>query len=435
MVLSRQLVLLAVALAVPCAAQSTRPDGTKRPAPTHKPEAPAPDVLATAEKLLEQQKYSEAEAQLLEIVKGQAGNPQAWFDLGFAQSRLGKNADAITAYRKAVELSPKWFEASLNLGVALASSGNLKEAATVLSTTVTLKPSTNDKQGLSRAWFSLAEVLEDTAPAEALKASRKAAEMSPEDIDIALLSAGLMVKTGDAAGGEPIYLKAAEAGSDRAAEGLITLYLKQKRLNDAETWLRKYLTKNPQSVPAQTQLGRVLEAQGKIKEALALLEAIPDDAADAASARELANLYMQDKQYEPAAKLYQTVVARTPRDPELRWNYGSALLHLHKYPEAQDELLKAVSLKPGLADAYYELAVAAQQNKNYEMAIRVLDARAKMLPENAGTYWLRAVSFDSLHAHKQAAENYRLFLSVDAGKSPDQEFQARHRLIALDPRR
>jgi hypothetical protein len=30
-------------------------------------------------------------------------------------------------------------------------------------------------------------------------------------------------------------------------------------------------------------------------------------------------------------------------------------------------------------------------------------------------------------------EYYQKFLAVDAGKSPDQEWQARHRLIALDP--
>ncbi|HYL93041.1 MAG TPA: hypothetical protein VEW69_07770, partial [Alphaproteobacteria bacterium] len=106
-----------------------------------------------------------------------------------------------------------------------------------------------------------------------------------------------------------------------------------------------------------------------------------------------------------------------------------------KYPDAQEELLKAVQLKPSLRDAYYELAYAAQQNKQYELAIRALEARAKFLPETAGTYWIRAVSFDNLHAYKQAAENYRRFLTADAGNSPDQDFQARHRLIAIEPKR
>lgn len=412
---------------------------THKMPPARPVERVAADPLIEIEKLLEKQRFAEAEIKLLELVKTQPENPQAWFDLGFAQSGLSKNTEAIAAYRKSVELSPKWFEASLNLGVALASSGNFKDAAPVLKNAVQLKPTTGGPQALSKAWFSLGEVLEDSEPKEALSAYQKAAALAPDDPAITLAMAGLIAKSSDPSGAEPLYLKLAETGpdhatNDQATEGLISLYLKQKRLPDAESWLRKYLSKNPQSLPAQAQLGRVLAAQGKLKEGLALLEAVPNATADPASARQLADLYMQDKQYAPASALYQKLLGRSPRDAELRWNLGSALLHEHKYPEAQDELLKAVQLKPSLAGAYFELAYAAQQNKNYELAIRVLEARAKLLPENPATYWVRAVSFDSLHAYQQAAENYHKFLEVDGGKSPDQEFQARHRLIAIEPK-
>jgi tetratricopeptide (TPR) repeat protein len=408
---------------------------THKATPARPAERIAADPLIEIEKLLEKQQFDQAEVKLLELLTAQPENPQAWFDLGFSQSGLHKSTEAIASYKKAVELSPKWFEASLNLGVALASSGNFKDAAPVLKNAAQLKPTAGGPQALIKAWFSLCEVLEDSEPKEALNACRKAAELAPGDPAITLAMAGLLAKSGDPSGAEPLYLKLAETGNDQATEGLISLYLKQKRLTDAESWLRKYLAKNPQSLPAQAQLGRVLAAQGKLKEGLALLEALPSVTDDPASARQLADLYMQDKQYAPAAALYQKLLGRSPRDPELHWNLGSALLHEHKYPEAQDELLKALQLKPSLADAYFELAYAAQQNKNYELAIRVLDARARLLPENAATYWIRAVSFDSLHAHKQAAENYHKFLEVDGGKSPDQEFQARHRLIAIEPKR
>jgi len=68
------------------------------------------------------------------------------------------------------------------------------------------------------------------------------------------------------------------------------------------------------------------------------------------------------------------------------------------------------------------------------LAIRALDARAQLLPETAATYWLRATSYDNLRAYKPAAENYKLFLAASGGKSPDQEFQARHRLKAIEPK-
>jgi hypothetical protein len=36
---------------------------------------------------------------------------------------------------------------------------------------------------------------------------------------------------------------------------------------------------------------------------------------------------------------------------------------------------------------------------------------------------------------KQASVNYHLFLNAANGKYPDQEWQAKHRLIALEPKK
>ena len=94
----------------------------------------------------------------------------------------------------------------------------------------------------------------------------------------------------------------------------------------------------------------------------------------------------------------------------------------------------AVKLKPDLADAYGNLAIVAAENKNYTLALQALDIRAKFLPETPATYFLRANTFDNLKAIPQAVEYYQRFLAIDDGKFPDQEWQARHRLIAIDPK-
>jgi tetratricopeptide (TPR) repeat protein len=104
-----------------------------------------------------------------------------------------------------------------------------------------------------------------------------------------------------------------------------------------------------------------------------------------------------------------------------------------QYPEAQLELLTAIKLKPDLAGAYGNLAYVAMQNKDYQLTIRALDARAKYVEENPASYFLRATAYDNLKVTAKAVENYRQFLATDAGKMPDQEWQARHRLMAIDP--
>jgi tetratricopeptide (TPR) repeat protein len=426
--------VIAAAVLAGCAMHAeaqTRPQQRAQPRPSA--EDRAPDDLKDAESLLQRQQYQDAEEKLQALVHKRSENPQAWFDLAFAQSHLGKSADAIAAYRKAAELDPKWFEAQQNLGLALAKSGDLAAAAVALKTAITLKPTVGGQHALAGAWFSLAQVTEEGQPQEALAAYQKAAELDPTNSDALLGAARMAERSGNLAAAEQEYLKLAEAGNNESLERLIGLYLKQKRYADAETWLRKYMTANPQNAAAQLQLGKLLAAEGKTQEAIAALEPVYKASPDQKLARELASLYLETKQYAAAAALLQGLVVQTPEDAQLHFDYGSALLHQLKYPEAQAELLKTVQLKPGFADAYFDLGYAAQQNKNYELAIRALDARAKLQPETPATYFLRATAYDSLRMYKPAAENYKLFLAVAGGKFPDQEFQARHRLKAILP--
>jgi hypothetical protein len=58
--------------------------------------------------------------------------------------------------------------------------------------------------------------------------------------------------------------------------------------------------------------------------------------------------------------------------------------------------------------------------------------RSKFLPEVPSTYFLWAISYDSLHKNAEAAAYYHHFLDAAAGKFPDQEWQARQRLILLE---
>lgn len=417
-------------LALPIQAQ-TRP-----PAKPHPPAAQeAADPLQEAESLLQKQQYREAEDKLQAQAGAQAKNPQFWFDLGFAQSHQDKTADAVVAYRKAVELAPDWFEANLNLGVDLARSGNAPAAISILKHAVELKPASGGQQALARAWISLAQASEESDPKAAAAAYDKAGELNPADAGLVSRAGGLLQRSGDMAGAEQHYRKAAEAGNTAGLAQLIDLLLAQKRYTDAETWLRKYADQNPQDTASRVQLGRILAAEGKTAEAIAVLEPLSRSAPSPALDKTLGELYLDNKQYAQAAPLLQQALGQNPRDPQLHMDLGVAVLHQLKYAEAEAELLKAVQLKPDLVDAYYELAYAAQQNKHYDLAIRVLDARAKLRPETAGTYWIRAVSYDSLGAVKPAAENYKLFLAASGGKSPDQEFQARHRLKAIEPQR
>jgi hypothetical protein len=87
------------------------------------------------------------------------------------------------------------------------------------------------------------------------------------------------------------------------------------------------------------------------------------------------------------------------------------------------------------ADAAGHLAFAASRNHDPQLTLQALAARATVLPNSAASLFLEATAHDTLHQVKEAEKAYRTFLASAGGKYPDQEFQARHRLIALEHQR
>lgn len=396
-----------------------------------------PPELRQAEAALDKKDYSAAEALLQQVTSKNPGNYRAWFDLGYVYTTTGRNPEAIEAYRKSVAAKPDVFESNLNLGLLLAQTGS-SDAEHFLRAATQLKPSANPQEGLARAWLSLGHVLERSKPAQAAQAFAEAAKLQPRDPEPHLSAGAILEKQNDVSGAEREY-QAALALSPHSGDaliGLANIYMQSKRLPQAETALRRYLDADPKNGPARVQLGRVLEAEGKHAEATVQLQQGLQLAPDDLNAqRDLAFAYANAGKYDKAEALYRSLLAQAPNDAELRYGLGASLMAERKYPEAQTELLNAVKLKPDAGVIYSDLAVVAAENKNYPLALKALDVRAKFLPENPGTYFLRATALDHLKQFKLAAQSYRQFLAASGGKNPEQEWQAQHRLLAIDPRK
>ena len=399
-------------------------------------EAPSPD-LARAEDLIQQKKYAAAEPLLHKVVEQDPTNYVAWFDLGFLKNALGKTDDSIAAYRKSVEAEPDVFESNLNLGLQLAKRGD-PDAEKFLRAATQLKPTSHVAEGHERAWLSLAHILEATKSEEALTAYRQAATLQSKDPEPHLAAGLLLEKQNKFSDAEQEYKQAQnlDPSSVDAAVGLANIYMRGQQLPEAEAQLRKIVTTHPDHSAVHIQLGRVLEAEGKNDDAIAELQAGAKlTPGDVALQRELADLYAAAGKTDDAEKAYRALLTEHPQDAELRQSLGQTLLRQKQFAKAQEELLAAIKLKPDLSSAYGDLAFAASENKDYGLTLKALDARAKSLPEIPITYFLRASAYDHLRDVKKAVANYQLFLQTANGKYPDQEWQAKHRLIALQPKK
>jgi Flp pilus assembly protein TadD len=399
-------------------------------------EGPQPE-LAKAEELIQKRDYTQAEAVLQKLVASDPENYVAWFDLGFVENGMDRQQESIAAYRKSVAAKPDVFESNLNLGLQLARSGQ-PDAEHFLRAATQLKPTSHVAEGQARAWTSLAHLLEPSKPDEALSAYQQAAALVPNDPEPRLAAGLLLENQNRFADAEQEYKQVLTVNpqSSEATIGLANIYMRGRRFPDAEAQLRKIVSAHPEEASAHIQLGRVLAAEGKNDDAITELQsAMKMNPADTSLQRDLAELYSTAGKSDQAEAAYRALLKAHPEDAELHHSLGVSLLKQKKYAEAQKEFLETVKLKPGLAAAYGDLAFAASENHEYALTLKALDARAKLQPDIPITYFLRASAYDHLQDVKQASANYRLFLQGADGKYPDQEWQAKHRLLALEPKK
>jgi Flp pilus assembly protein TadD len=397
-----------------------------------------PPEIAQAESAIQKNDFSGAETLLKKALDKDPKNYQAWFDLGFVLNRLDRPDESIAAYRKSVAAKPDVFESNLNLGLMLVRA-NDPDAGRFLRAATTLTPTAHPEEGQERAWLALARLEESKKPEDALADYRKASDLMPKDPE-PHLSAGLLherQKEFSDAEAEYKQVLTLDPHSTEAAIGLTNLYMKSNRLGDAEPLLRKLATERPDDAGIHLQLGRVLAAEEKKDDAIPEIRtALKLAPSDSEAQRELADLYVTAKKDDQAETIFRSLVAAHPNDPELHRGLGQALLRQKKFPEAQQEFLVALRLKRDSPDVYIDLAFAASENKNYELTIRALNGRSLLNAEMpAICFFLRASAYDHLRDYKQAALDYHNFLDVASGKYPDQEWQATHRLIAIEPKK
>lgn len=396
-----------------------------------------PPELTQAENALEKSDFATAEPLLTKVATRDPSNYRAWFDLGFVYNAQGKTDESIGAYRKAVAAKPDVFESNLNLGLMLAKAKQA-DAEQYLRAATKLKPTDHVEEGQARAWLSLGHVLEASKPEEALEAYRNAARLQPRNPEAHLSAGPVLERQNKYAEAEQEYKQvlAVDPDSADALIGIANIYMRGTRYPEAAEILRKLVAQKPNYAAGHIQLGRVLAASNKFAEAIPEFQAgLRLSPNDKEAQRDLAEVYASAGQYKDAQLLYEALLGASPNDPSLHYSLGRSYMKQRKFPEAQQQFLATLKLKPDFGEAYGDLAMAADQNKDYATTVRALDLRARFLPELPATYFLRASAYDHLRAYKQAAENYHLFLQASNGQLPDQEWQARHRLIAIEPKK
>jgi tetratricopeptide (TPR) repeat protein len=411
--------------------EAQSPEGHASPATAPQPVSAE---VAEAEAAIVKSDWKAAEARLDTWLAAHPRDARALFDAGYAADAENRMDDAAGLYRRAVEANPRSFEAHVELGLLLARLGKQEEARPELAAATQLDPGAAGASAKARAWRALAEIDRAEEPAEASAELLEALKLSPETPDDTLLAAELAEQTGQPDAAEAAYrhILAKDPKSAPASAGLAHILIVRKQFPEAEALLRTALEKSPDDPTLTAQLAAVLAAQDKA-EALPLLQklhgALPGNAA---ITRMLAEVEAEAGDAAGSDKLYIALLAARPEDPELLVDHGQNLLHQLKYAEAFAAFDKATRLDAANADGWSGLAFAASRTNQPSVTLHALTMRSRYRPEIPSTYFLWATAYDTLHDKASAAAYYHHFLNASAGKFPNQEWQARQRLLLLE---
>jgi predicted Zn-dependent protease len=423
---------------------------TSLPAGTHDPDEPVSPrstlsspkstgiepALAAAEDKIETHDYDAARPSLLGYLQQHPSDARALFDLGFVEDSSGQQDAAEGDYQKAIAADPKQFESHAALGLLYAQTNRAAKALPELEGASQLEPANHDAAAKAQVWRSLAQLQLSSNPAAAKQSLLKALQLAPgRDTPADLVLTGQIAEAND----DPddaltAYQRAlaADPASAGATSGLAHLLLKQKKPQEAEPLLRAAIAKHPEDAGLTAQLATALSAEGNDVEAVTTLEKLHQlQPTNTAVSGMLGDAYLRTGAAENAAQLLADAVRAAPENAALLTSYGQSLIYTKQFSAAVPILERATTADPKDEEAWGGLAFANSQLHRDREVLAALAAREKIASDTPETLFLWATSYDNLHQIKRAADYYDRFLAVAHGKYPNEEWQAKHRLVAL----
>lgn len=353
--------------------------------------AQSADFDAAGKKALDARDYNAAIDAFRQVVAASPSDYAAHFNLGFAYTMAGKDAEATSEYQTVLQLHPGVFEAQLNLGNSYFRLSRFADADAAYRAALTLKPeSAASEEGLGRS-MARENQLADSEPHY-----RKAAALDPSYTDSLL--------------------------------ELASLYEDHHQASEAIAIFRDF----PANPAAQERMGALLLESGHSADAIPPLEFAVSKSPTTANRLELAQAYAKEKQPAKAESLAAAALAAAPDDNDLRMFYGRLLRDQRKFPEAAAQFQTVATRQPQFVKAWSELAGVLLIAEQYPQAIAAFDRVRALGAETPADMFFRATAHEHLRQPKEALDNYNKFLAASKGVFPDQEFQARQRVLALE---
>ena len=394
---------------------------------TEKLANPLNDLLDEAQRDIDEKQFAAAIAPLEKVLADQPDFAYGHFQLAYVYTALKKPREAQAEYERAARLDPKMSAAYVNLGMLLLENHEDTAAVAPLRKAVELLPAD------SRPRYLLAIALDRSGDRTgAAQAFEALLDLDPNDIHALEYLGWTSLRSGKPAEAEVHFRRALEV-QPKGADGLRGLAesLEAQKKPEAVAAYRQYLEINPDDTRAHARFIHLLMDQGQNDAALAELDRADAGKPGVESLKLRADIQIARKKWTEAIATLHQAVALAPNDAQLRGGLGRTFLQVRDFPNAEKELKTAIQLDAKNIDYWKDLSTTYYLSKNYAATLLVLDRIDQFEAPGAGSWFLRALCYDSLNQPKPALDAYQKFLELDQNRNPNQVWQAQERSKVL----
>jgi len=333
--------------------------------------------------------------QYRKIVQKEPGDVESWTMLGDLYRFSNNSPEAEKAYKEALKADPDNSDALKNLAKLYMETGDTKSAIDSLKAATDKAPSEETLADLGGAYGEIGK------HKEAIEAFRLALEMAPENDKIAraLADEYLSVNPPQLDEARKIFERLAVANRRDAAfpVQLSKIYRAQRDLAKAREAVDRAKQLDPENPEVRLNDGLLLEAEGKVDDAVAVYRDLAKDLARAPSPEDsrkgrleimgqIAQAYEKGKRWAEMAKALDDAEALTATSAEkasVCFMRGAMLERQKRFDASEKQFRRVLELDPKHADALNYLGyMLADRSVRLEEASQLIGKALDLQPEN-----------------------------------------------------
>jgi len=290
-----------------------------------------------------------AEATYKEMIQKNPEDAPAHVMLGLVYNLAGRQPEATTEYRKALELNPRQMEAFDLLVNGYLRDKNYEEALALCNAQE--ERMQGETSLLARVEYMKGRVsIEAQDSARAEKHFAKAIEIDPNQIPAYAALAELFIRENRSDEARQQYEKILEKNPDYLPAYIFlgSLSAEEGDLAKAESYYRQALKRKPDFAPAANNLAwQIAESGENLAEALTLAQTAKKQLPDSAAVSDtLGWIYLNLKAYTSAIAELTQSASLEPQNPVIHYHLGLAYARNDQPAEARASLQRALEIDP-----------------------------------------------------------------------------------------